>query len=420
MHNPHTPRGVAIVAAGTSSNSGYRENAKDTLFGGGPQKAPNTPSRGVGGNSSMSGILSTPNAVPRQTSPPTTARGTGRGGLGSSAGRSSLDLGDEARPAAGQRVLRESQSTKSTLSMTSGELDDTPIRTGKGFSNSRNNQSTFQFAQHTTPAPQARPQTASTGAKNRGTFNIAEATPAAPEDMHAAGQAPPQSARGKARPATAAAHAGSRSDIFFTGTNVHVAPAVARDAGNHSQKAHIAPSASSSQSTSQPETDGLPNLGYKTSRKNQESANLFIGGSAVARQVPDSELYGRSGSSAYASPPATNGVSKIPQLRLPADGNHSASALASLALANAPVAGLTSRDRYSEDPLATGNNTRRAYGNAKNASSLFQSDTMLQLQPKQVNPQLPEQPEKMKAHLKIIRAPQNSKESSVKNLLVWS
>lgn len=406
--NPHVPRGVAIITP--SSSSPYRENAKDALFGGGPQKSPNTPLRGVGGNSSMSGILSTPTAVPLQSEQQNTPRTTGRGFLGLG-NKSQLDLKDDAKPAAGQRATRESQSTRSTLQMTSGDLDDTPLRTGKGFTTNRTNVSTFQLGPQETPPPQARPQTAATGAKNRGTFSFGDSVPTA--ELQPAGQV---THRGVARPSTAS----SRSDIFFTGQNAYVAPARAHDLSFHSQKAHIHAQNIETSHNGIDGTDdgaiddgtyanGLPNMGMNTSRKNQESSNLFIGGSQVARQVPDSEVYGRSHTSAYAAPPQANG-SLIPQLKLPTSGNGYGGSVA-------PTAGLTSRDRFQEDPMSTGLNTRRAYGNAKNSSSLFQTDAMAQLQPKQLEAQIPEVPPQMKQHLKIVRA--GTKDASVKNLLVW-
>ena len=357
------------------------------MYGGGPQKAPNTPSRGVGGNSSMSGILSTPEAVP--TVAPAAVPRAGKAGLAGS--KSQIDLSDSAAPPVSpfQRALSPDGKpnlqarlgaaaagllTKSTVSMSS-DLDTTPLRTGKGMHQTkqqRENTSVISIggvaadrqAEAAAAKAQSRPRTAS----NQSSFSIGQ-IPAVPQS---APSSRPQTAR-------RAFNTGS-TDIFSLADPADMPSARLRG------RAHVQP-------TKRPvgPEDGLPNqsrgAGSSAGRKHTHS-NIAMFGTPAARPLEPSAIaayndaQAASASSRPAPPPNSNG-SGIPMLKLPGSG------------------GIPSVPRDVVAGAATSANgeaalTRRGgNGNARNASSLFEDGSALSsYQPARPTPQIPDVPAK--------------------------
>ena len=388
------PRGVAKVQA--PANGAYRESVADSFKGTGPP-LPSTPIRAVGGSSSMSGILSTPEGVPIQ---PATERSALRKSGVWTVNRSTLELTDTPPPAGFSPASPSrfaGKLTQSNVSMSS-DIDTTPIHTGKGgFDHSRNYRSTFTIGQAPEPIqPVSRPNTSY---KNRSSIQFTDDPSSSSASYSTSSHDRPYSAHQQARLA---------SDIFFVKQPSQQEQSTPRTTG----KAHVQPGPSFSSNT---ESNGLPNHGMHTSRKNDESPALWIGGT----RTPYTSTPGNGVSNHPAAvgltpqgynPPVDRSGSMIPQLKLSGlSGSNHSSGIPSVSSSSASSpslvpAGVSSHDRQRplDDP-SLGNMTRRAYGNARNSSTLFQTSDMQQLQPVATIPiQVPDLPPPPKHHLKSI------------------
>lgn len=396
-------RGVAITGGVTASSGAagqqsqaagkFRETAGAALTGRGPPPAPNTPVRGVGGNTSMGGILSTPEAVPAVA--PQTPRSSGRASCGS-ARRSQIDLSDTppavvSPPAAGARPMTTNSRlghsaagavTRSAVSM-SQDLDDTPLRTGKQIaakSTARSSTSVLHIGGEGSPQPiraaKSRPQTAS--ARNESQFRIG-----------AQAQSQPSPAR-SARPQTAR----PSSDIFNRSEDANGSQ-TARAQG----RAHVAQVQHAEKAPRTART--------QVANRNVDNVGLALG-SGPSYRFSDPAVQADYNAVAKAASGNSNG-NGVPPLRIggiPSVSRPNGSA----AVAPAEV------DSGSQG----GSTTRRAYNNARNASSLFSSDSGAAAhQPRQPAPQVPEMPATMasRQHIKVERNGTSS--SNVKGLLGW-
>jgi len=401
----------SVASAGVVSprgQSGYRENARDAIFGGGPAAAPRTPSRGVGGQTNLNGILSTPEAVLQVAGAPAdTPRRAGRASGGPNAHRlkSQLDLTDGTSSAAsGSQTARAVLSpnsrlaasasgamTRSRVSM-STDIDDTPVKTGKAISQAsrlRGSTSVTDIGRTEQANEEAlrsargeRPQSAA----NQNRFKISGDGDAAEVTY--------------SRPRTAS----RKSDIFFqqsSGSGSESARATGR--------AHVRP-------TEHRDADsGIDSRVGKASRPQSGTSSVAM--SAVMGATPsfrNQDLAGVSAarpSWAELASAAAQG-SQIPQLKL--------GGIPSVPREQQPrfngAAGVSTI--ASEDGGASnGHATRRAYGNARNASTLFdESSTLSGVQPKGPKPQVPDVPARL-ANKKGQKVPHKKGSAQVRSVL---
>ena len=263
----------------------------------------------------------------------------------------------------------------------SQDLDDTPLRTGKQIaakSTARSSTSVLHIGGEGIPQPiraaKSRPQTAS--ARNESQFRIG-----------AQAQSQPSPAR-SARPQTAR----PSSDIFNRSDDANGSQ-TARAQG----RAHV---------TQVQHTEKAPRTARtQVANRNVDNVGLALGG----------------GPSYRFSDPATqadyNAVAKAASA-----GNSNSNGVPPLRIGGIPSVSRTNGSGAQVDSGSQGGSTtRRAYNNARNASSLFSSDSGAAAhQPRQPEPQVPAMPAAMasRQHIKVERNG-NGNSSNVKGLLGW-